>query len=122
MRSAFCIAVFVLMATYSQAQNRQADSLTAASGDSSRVIAIPLGKGEKDGSSFENAIFINKSSETEGVAEEYKWVKAHILGAKVVQQATTRKGKKQYDILTIKTVAGTEEKIYFDITKFYGKF
>jgi len=48
-----------------------------------------------DGSSYENAIVIYEKSESVGVT---------------------------YDIITILTADGVEKEVYFDISKFYGKF
>jgi len=48
-----------------------------------------------DASSYENAIVINEKSESVGVT---------------------------YDIITILTADGVEKEVYFDISKFFGKF
>ena len=121
-----CFTVFVLAAVCSYGQQPSSaatDSLTAAAAiDSSQVIAVPQARAENDGTSFEKAVIIDKESESEGIAEEYKWVKLHYTGAKMIQQVTTQKGGKQYDILTIKTTVGKKLELYFDITQFYGKF
>jgi len=37
-------------------------------------------------------------------------------------QSLVFKNNKPYDILSIKTADGTEKKIYFDISNYFGKF
>jgi len=78
--------------------------------------------GTRDGSSYENAIVINEQHEGPGVDAEYKWIRQHYPGSKTMGQALANKNGKPYDILTIQTADGTEKKIYFDISNFFGKF
>ena len=75
-----------------------------------------------DGSSYEKAIFIDKSNESDGVAEEYKWLREHYPGYTLIEQSLQHKDQKSYDVMHIKTKEGDEKHIYFDITKFFGKF
>jgi len=76
----------------------------------------------RDGSSYENAIVIQEKHEGPGVDAEYKWIREHYPGSKTLSQALTNKNGKPYDILTIQTADGTEKKVYFDISNFFGKF
>ena len=76
----------------------------------------------RDGSSYENAIVIQEKHEGPGVDAEYKWIRQHYPGSKTKSQALTNKNGKPYDILTIQTADGTEKKIYFDISNFFGKW
>ena len=76
----------------------------------------------RDGSSYENAIVIQEKHEGPGVDAEYKWIRQHYPGSKTLSQALTNKNGKPYDILTIQTADGTEKKVYFDISNFFGKF
>lgn len=76
----------------------------------------------KDGSSFEKAILINEKSETPGIAAEYRWLREHFSGYIFLGQSLNMYKKKPYDILKIKTTDGVEKTIYFDISKFFGKF
>ncbi|HVU56436.1 MAG TPA: hypothetical protein VHD83_15330 [Puia sp.] len=76
----------------------------------------------QDGSSYENAIVIQEKHEGAGVDAEYKWVREHYPGSKSKGQGLTYKNGKPYDILTIQTADGTEKKVYFDISNFFGKF
>jgi hypothetical protein len=76
----------------------------------------------QDGSSLEKAIFINKNNEMEGIAAEYDWLKKHYPGYKNLGQSLVQNKGKSYDILKIKTAGGQTKSIYFDISKFFGKY
>ena len=75
-----------------------------------------------DGSSFENAVIINEIHDSRGVDDEYAWIKIHYPYATNNGQALEYNGKKPYDILTITTRDNKTISVYFDISKFYGKF
>lgn len=77
---------------------------------------------QHDGSSYEKAIIIKEKSETTGVAAEYKWVNAHYPGAKTEKQGLVHHNGTDYDILTIRLSDGSEKDVYFDISRFYGRF
>ena len=74
-----------------------------------------------DGSSFENAIIINETGESRGVADEYAWIKAHYRASTSNGQALLYNNNKPYDVLQITTADEKAISIYFDISKFYGK-
>jgi len=76
----------------------------------------------QDGSSYENAVVIQEKSESAGVSAEYKWLQEHYPGSRTKMQALNNRNGKPYDVLTIVTANGTEQLIYFDISRFYGKF
>lgn len=75
-----------------------------------------------EGSSFADAVVINETSETTGVAAEYDWLKVHYPGYKTLGQSLVYNEGKPYDIIEIKTADGKKEKVYFDISHFFGKF
>jgi len=75
----------------------------------------------QDGSTYENAVIIKERSETAGISAEYKWIREHYPGSKNKMQALEKVNHKSYDVLTIETADGVEKKIYFDISKFFGK-
>jgi hypothetical protein len=77
---------------------------------------------EKNGSSFENAIFIGEKTETKGVAEEYAWLREHYPGYVSKGQTLSEHKNKPYDIIRIVTQNGEEKSIYFDISNFFGKY
>ena len=76
---------------------------------------------QRDGSSFEKAIFIDEKREGPGVSAEYKWLRENYPGHKVQGQSLNNKGGKSYDIITITTAEGQTTKVYFDISQFFGK-
>lgn len=75
-----------------------------------------------DGSSYENAIVINEKNESAGVAAEYAWIRINYPESKTKGQSLNFYNNKSYDIITILTSDGVEKELYFDISKFYGKF
>jgi hypothetical protein len=75
-----------------------------------------------DGSTVETAIVIEGAlGESDGVGSEYEWLAKNRPDAKMQSQALLNDGGKVYDLLIVQT-GGKEEKIYFDITAFFGKF
>jgi hypothetical protein len=76
---------------------------------------------ENDGSSYAKAIIIRETSETTGVAAEYKWLREHYPGYKMRSQSLSQHDGKPYDILKIKW-KHKKMSVYFDISDFFGKF
>ena len=76
----------------------------------------------RDGSSFEKAIVINETSERTGVGDEYAWIRTNYPNSRNNGQALAYHEKTPYDILHITTADGRAISVYFDISKFYGKF
>ncbi len=74
------------------------------------------------GASFKDAIVINEKSERTGVNAEYAWIRKHYPGSRIEGQALVSNHKKPYDIIDIVTASGKKKSIYFDISKFFGKF
>jgi hypothetical protein len=70
----------------------------------------------RDGMSFDQAIKVNN------IREEYQWVAAHHQSLTLKQQSLQFKDKKPYDVLTFTRTNGSEQRFYFDISNFYGKF
>jgi hypothetical protein len=78
--------------------------------------------GGGDGSAPDKAVLIQGAgSSAEGVPAEYRWIAQHYPGAKRVRQALKSFGGKPQDEITIKTAAGEEKVLYFDISGFFGK-
>jgi hypothetical protein len=75
-----------------------------------------INSGLQDGSSFENAIVVNS------IKAEYEWLAKNYPGYTMKMQALSQNKKKPYDILYIVTADGVEKSIYFDISKFFGKY
>lgn len=75
-----------------------------------------------DGATPETAIVIvGAVGESDGVGSEYEWLAKNRPDAKMQSQALLNEGGRDYDLLIVQT-GGKEEKIYFDITAFFGKF
>ncbi|HEY6161972.1 MAG TPA: hypothetical protein VI112_12135 [Bacteroidia bacterium] len=80
-----------------------------------------LQSNERDGSSYEKAIIIEETTETTGVAAEYKWLRDHYPNYKMRSQSLSYHDGKPFDVLHIK-VKRKKKNVYFDISNFFGKF
>jgi hypothetical protein len=75
-----------------------------------------------DGSSQAKAIIIvGAIGEADGVQSEYDWTARHRPGGKVMEQQLLSDGGKVYDVLTL-TRHGKVERLYFDISGYFGKY
>jgi len=110
------LAIFLIFSSCSSSKKTNATAGSTTSSISTRS------SGEADGSSFEKAIVIDEKSETKGVNAEYAWLKKNYPGYSFKSQSLNHKGKVPYDIITIKTADGETKNIYFDISRFFGKF
>jgi hypothetical protein len=91
-------------------------SITAIGCKPQSAISKSTQSEKRDGSTYENAI-VAKSIES-----EYKWIRTQYPGSQVVSQSLSFKDEKPFDILTVKLAEGSEKQVYFDISKFFGKF
>jgi hypothetical protein len=71
------------------------------------------------GSSFETAVMINESTESAGVPAEYKWIREHYSGYKVVRQSLMEHKKIYFDVITIQLKDDKTQDVYFNISKFF---
>ena len=118
-----CALIGLAVACTSSRHGAGAAPGAAASGGSGGAgTTAGTTSGSRDGSSYENAVVIKEKTETKGVDAEYKWCAVNYPGYKRKMQALDNKGGKLYDVLTIVTADGTEKKVYFDISNFFGKF
>ena len=76
----------------------------------------------RDGSSFEKAIIIKERNETAGVDAEYSWLRQNYPGYKSEGQSLIHHRRIPYDIIDIVTATGDKKSIYFNISRFFGKF
>ena len=79
-----------------------------------------------DGSSEENAVIINCDNSLFGISFEYSYIE-YLYGKQnedwtVKQQSLFHKNGKSYDKIEIELKNGSKKIIYFDATKFLGKF
>ena len=110
------ISLFISCSPSKKSTTDMASTSTSTSSSSSSTSSA------NDGSSYEKAIIIEKKNEKDGVAEEYKWLREHYPGYTMGSQSLNYKDKKPYDILHITTKDGEKKDVYFDISKFFGKF
>lgn len=75
-----------------------------------------------DGSSCETAIIIlGAQSHFGGIGAEYAWLATHYPGYTLLMQALGMCGEHYADIMSIRTAAGMELDVYFDIEDFFDK-
>jgi len=74
------------------------------------------------GTSFEDAVVINAENTQSGIEAEYNWLAENYPKYKFKSQLLLFKDGKPYDVITIITKEGEEKRIYFDISKFFGKW
>ncbi|MCU0445315.1 MAG: hypothetical protein MUE85_10390 [Microscillaceae bacterium] len=84
--------------------------------NSSTSTDIVENDASRDGSSAEKAIVVKS------IEAEYAWIRKNYPNSRMRSQALVFVKKKPYDILKITTAEGEEKSIYFDISKFFGKF
>ncbi len=93
----------------------------SASAEKTTTHAVTKKDMMKGGTSFENAVVIKVKNESEGVAEEYRWLKQSYPGYSMIRKTQAAKDNRHYDIITFRTRAGAEKDAYFDITSFFRK-
>jgi hypothetical protein len=71
------------------------------------------------GSSFETAVLIKETTESAGVPAEYKWIREHYSGYKVVRQSLMEHKKTYFDVITIQLCDGKTTDVYFNISRFF---
>jgi hypothetical protein len=119
------VIVTSLCASCSNSRKLAATSTNVASNSTSMpsdTAVEDVSDGERDGSSLAKAVVIKERSTRAGVPAEYAWVRQRFPNSKVIGQALMHKGKKSYDMLTVQKADGGTEEVYFDITRFFGKW
>jgi hypothetical protein len=74
------------------------------------------------GSSYQTAIVVPATNEVSGVAFEYDYIRAHYPKSKFVSQALSQHGGKPYDIMTFATADGKKRTLYFEISRYFGRY
>ena len=74
------------------------------------------------GSSYATAIIVPASNEMAGVKWEYAYIRVHYPGSKFMYQAVGSHDRKPYDIMTFRTVGGKQQRLYFDISRYFGRY
>jgi len=90
----------------------------------SKMIALaeqknPVSGG--DGSSIEQAIFINAADNISGIEVEYAWLKRNYTGYKEINRTVIHSDVRSFDHFEIVLPNGEKRSVYFDITKFLAK-
>ena len=80
------------------------------------IFSWLFGRAGGDGSSADRAVVVGS------VGEEYAWIRRHCPGFQPQMQALQEIEGKPYDVHTLRNAAGEERTVYFDISRFYGKF
>ena len=75
-----------------------------------------FGRAGGEGSSAADAVVVGS------VGEEYAWVRRHCPGFQPLTQSLQEIDGKPYDVLTLRNAAGETRTVYFDISRFFGKF
>ncbi|HET6990920.1 MAG TPA: hypothetical protein VFJ43_06325 [Bacteroidia bacterium] len=112
--------IFLLLIAAGISSCHHAKNVTSSGQKESEKVSS--GSGGGNGQSIDEAIVINETTETEGVAAEYVWLKANYPGYSLIKQSLIEEGGKPYDKMEIKTAEGDKKTIYFDISHFFGKF
>lgn len=74
------------------------------------------------GSSFDTAIVVPARNEMSGVKYEHDYIRTHYPRSRPLgQRLTTHRGK-PYDIMMFVTPDGKDHAIYFDISRYFGRF
>ena len=74
------------------------------------------------GTSCESVILIDATNERDGIRLEREWIRNNYPGAKLVQQSLAECNGKAADIIDIETANGQKVKLFFDISKWLGKY
>ena len=84
------------------------------------VATAPAGAafGGRLGDDMAHAVVMPAVGSAEGVRTEYAWLAMRHPGAKRTSQALLPQDGRFYDMLTVTTADGREQKLYFDITAF----
>jgi hypothetical protein len=75
-----------------------------------------------NGESMQQAVVIlGAQGENDGIAAEHQWVKEKLPGWSFSDQELVT-NTKAFDVITLRSSDGSERRVYFDISKFFGKF
>ena len=114
----FLVFVFPFFAC---ASGRKSGAGTPASPGTSATSVAPADS-IRDGSSFDRAIIIKDTDETAGVHSEYQWIRDNYPGYSTEKQSLVAHQGISFDVLVIRNQDRTEKTVYFNISRFYGKF
>jgi hypothetical protein len=88
-----------------------------------RLSTLPIEDGPgHDGSSMLTAVVIEAKNEMDGVNYEYLWLGLHHPSDMIVSQSLVQRPEQTYDVVALETPSGQTELVYFDITRFFGRW
>jgi len=93
-------------------------SCAAPTSSTSRATAAATGAG----SSYATAIVVPATNEISGVQWEYAYIRRRYPGSKFMYQALDSYGGKPFDIMTFKAADGKQCTLYFDISRYFGRY
>jgi len=97
-------------------------SLCASPTSTSAKTRAPIITANSAGSSFDTAIIVPARTETAGVRYEHEYIRTHYPRSRPLGQRLTNHGGKPYDIMFFATADGKQQAIYFDISRYFGRF
>jgi hypothetical protein len=74
------------------------------------------------GSSYATAIRVPATNEHAGIRWERSYLASHYRGARFAGQRLGNHAGRVYDIMTIVTPDGKQQSVYFDISRYFGRF
>jgi hypothetical protein len=74
------------------------------------------------GSSYSTAIIVPATTEMAGVRYEHEYIRSHYAGSRFISQSLSTYGGKPYDVMTFATSDGKQYTLYFDISRYFGRF
>ena len=87
-----------------------------------RIVMAEITFGGGDGTSAEKAVVIKGAAgEDDGVKAEYKWLRTNYPGYRLKRQSLQSINHKSFDVIEFNDKDGKGVKIYFDISRFFGK-
>jgi hypothetical protein len=75
-----------------------------------------------DGSSEKGAIVIHANNEVDGIAAEHLWIHEHMPGGIPKTQSLIVRNGHEYDRLEVTGADGSSNILYFDISRYFGKY
>jgi hypothetical protein len=112
------VLLLTAILTACQAPSGSSPSAPLASAATGKPIRFSGG----DGSSFATAIIVHAPNNVSGVRAEYDYIKARYPGYRFISQALENRGGKVYDLMTFVSADGKKRVLYFEITRFFGRW
>lgn len=76
----------------------------------------------REGSSCQRPVVIDADRESAGAAAQREWLEKHYPGSRIERRLIITCAGKPAELIEIDTVNQRTVRVYFDISKYYGKF